>query len=103
MAECIDRQQIDTPLRESSVAFAVAVANVVRSLRVERGWKLRDFSECIGLSHTVMCRTELGARPIDMERLFVLSSALEVPPTNLIERAVREVCPFGWPSHDALD
>lgn len=103
MTECVDRRQTDASVREDGVAFAATVGNVVRTLRIEQGWALKGFAECIGLSASILCRTELGARPIDMERLFVLASGLEVSPDELIRRAVSDVCPFGWPSHDALD
>lgn len=101
MTECLNPRRVDASVRESGTAFAAAVATAVRSLRVERGWVLREFARALDLSETLTCRLELGARPIDMERLFVLSSALVVPPTDLVDRAVREVCPFGWPGHGA--
>ena len=77
-------------------AFARAVGYVLRSVRQQRNWTLAETGEQIGLSVSVLCRVELGARPLDMSRLVGLCFALGVAPSVVIARAEHEAFPLGW-------
>ena len=77
-------------------AFARAVGYELRSWRQQRSWTLAETGEQIGLSVSVLCRVELGARPLDMSRLAGLCCVLGVPPSLVIANAEREAFPLGW-------
>ena len=78
-------------------AFARAVGGVLRAERQRRNWTLAEVGELVGLSVSVLCRVELGARPLDMARLIGLCSALGVAPAVVIALAQAEAFPLGWP------
>jgi len=78
-------------------AFARAVGHVLRAERQRRNWSLAEVGELVGLSVSVVCRVELGARPLDMRRLVGLCAALGVAPAVVIALAQAEAFPLGWP------
>jgi hypothetical protein len=52
----------------------------------------------VPLSVSVLCRVELGARPLDMTRLVALCIALGAEPAVVVARAQYEAFPLGWPA-----
>lgn len=78
-------------------AFARAVGFVLRSERQKRHWTLAETGQQVGLSVSVLCRVELGARPLDMSRLIALCFALGVAPAYVIAVAQAEAFPMGFP------
>lgn len=78
-------------------AFARAVGSVLRGERERRNWTLSQTGQEIGLSVSVLCRVELGVRPLDMTRLVSLCMALGVEPAVVIARAQYDAFPLGWP------
>ena len=57
----------------------------VRGLRLERGWTQEDLAHEAGLAPVQVSRIERGKREIRLTTLLRLVSALEVPPTELLE------------------
>jgi XRE family aerobic/anaerobic benzoate catabolism transcriptional regulator len=55
-----------------------------RSIRIERGWTLRDVSERSGLSPRFLVQLEAGEGNISVRRLADLARALETTPAALI-------------------
>ena len=84
-----------TDLDEMAV-FARAVGHVLRVERQRRNWTLAEVGDLVGLSVSVLCRVELGARPLDMSRLVGLCAALGVAPAVVIALAQAEAFPLGW-------
>lgn len=78
-------------------AFARAVGFVLRNERQKRHWTLAETGEQVGLSVSVLCRVELGARPLDMSRLVGLCYALGIAPAYVIAVAQNEAFPLGFP------
>jgi len=78
-------------------AFARAVGYVLRTERQRRHWTLAETGQQVGLSVSVLCRVELGARPLDMNRLVGLCAVLGVAPVRVIALAQAEAYPLGWP------
>jgi transcriptional regulator with XRE-family HTH domain len=78
-------------------AFARAVGFVLRTERQRRNWTLAETGQRVGLSVSVLCRVELGARPLDMSRFVGLCAVLGVPPARVIAVAQAEAFPLGWP------
>jgi transcriptional regulator with XRE-family HTH domain len=81
---------------DEMAAFARAVGHVLRTQRLQRNWSLAETGELVGLSVSVLCRVELGARPLDMRRLVGLCAALDVAPAVVIALAQDEAFPLGW-------
>lgn len=81
---------------QDTAAFARSVGAMVRAARNERNWTLAETGELVGLSVSVLCRVELGVRPLDMSRFAGLCMALEVPPAAMIEQAQFDAFPLGW-------
>jgi transcriptional regulator with XRE-family HTH domain len=83
-------------------AFARAVGYVLRVERQRRNWTLAETGQRVGLSVSVLCRVELGARPLDMGRFVGLCAVLGVAPARVIAVAQAEAFPLGWPAdgHD---
>lgn len=81
---------------DEMAAFARAVGHVLRAERQRRNWTLAETGELVGLSVSVLCRVELGARPLDMRRLVALCAALGVAPAVVIALAQAEAFPLGW-------
>lgn len=79
-------------------AFARAVGHVLRLERQRQGWTLAEIGQRVELSVSVLCRVELGARPLDMNRLAGLCVALGVSPAVVVALAQREAFPLGWPA-----
>lgn len=77
-------------------SFARAVGHALRAERQRRKWTLAETGHRVGLSVSVLCRMELGVRPLDMQRLGWLCAALDVPPARVIAVAQAEAFPFGW-------
>lgn len=82
---------------DEASAFARAAGNVLRTARRQRRWTQTETGSQAGLSASVLCRTERGARPLDLRRLVGLCAVLEVPPVWVIGVAQNEAFPFGWP------
>ena len=82
-------------------AFARAVGHVLRTARKRRQWTLDETGRRVGLSVSVLCRLELGARPLDMGRLVGLCAVLGVTPATVIALAQAEAFPLGWPGDDS--
>ena len=82
---------------DEMTAFARAVGHVLRTARKRRKWTLDETGRRVGLSVSVLCRLELGTRPLDMTRFVGLCSALGVPPARVIALAQAEAFPLGWP------
>jgi transcriptional regulator with XRE-family HTH domain len=78
-------------------AFARAVGYVLRIERQRRRWTLAETGQRVGLSVSVLCRVELGVRPLDMCRLVGLCAVLGVAPARVIAAAQAEAFPLGWP------
>jgi len=78
-------------------AFARAVGHVLRVQRQRWDWTLAEVGERVGLSVSVLCRTELGVRPLDVSRLVGLCAVLGVAPAQVIALAQAEAFPWGWP------
>lgn len=76
-------------------AFARAVGYVLRTERQRRRWTLAQTGEQVGLSVSVLCRVELGVRPLDMSRLVALCVVLGVAPARVIATAQAEAFPLG--------
>ncbi|HEX4702303.1 MAG TPA: helix-turn-helix transcriptional regulator [Pseudonocardiaceae bacterium] len=81
-------------------AFARAVGQTLRTIRVSLGWRLADAAQLVGLSPSQLCRLELGARPIGMGRLVLLCGALGIAPSEVIATAERDAFPLGWPAQN---
>lgn len=77
-------------------AFTRAVGHVLRTERQRRHWTLAEIGAQVGLSVSVLCRVELGERPLDMGRLVLLCAALGVTPAVVIAVAQQEAFPLGW-------
>ena len=77
-------------------AFARAVGRALRTERQRGNWTLAEIGQQAGLSVSVLCRVELGERPLDMSRLIVLCAVLRVQPTLVIAAAQADVFPMGW-------
>lgn len=82
---------------DEMAAFARAVGNALRTERLRRNSTLAEIGELVGLSVSVVCRVELGARPLDMRRLIALCAALGVAPVRVIAFAQAEAFPLGFP------
>ncbi len=78
-------------------AFARAVGYALRAERKRRHWTLSETGAPIGLSVSVLCRVELGVRPLDMHRLVGLCAVLGVAPARVIAVAQAEAFPLDWP------
>jgi transcriptional regulator with XRE-family HTH domain len=78
-------------------AFARAVGFVLRTERQRRHWTLAETGQQVGLSVSVLCRVELGVRPLDMSRLVGLCAVLGVAPARVVAAAQAEAYPLGWP------
>jgi DNA-binding CsgD family transcriptional regulator len=85
------------PRPADGVAFARAVGYVLRTERQRRQWTLAYMGQQVGLSVSVLCRVELGARSLDMTRLLGLCAVLGVAPARVIAVAQAEAFPLGWP------
>lgn len=83
---------------DETAAFARAVGHALRTERQRHHWTLAETGELVGLSVSVLCCVELGARPLDMRRLVTLCSALDVPPLQVVALAQAEAFPLGWPN-----
>ena len=83
-------------------AFARAVGHVLRMERQRHHWTLAETGQRVGLSVSVLCRVELGVRPLDMSRLVGLCAVLEVPPARVIAIAQTEAFPLGWPDRATM-
>lgn len=81
-------------------AFARAVGYVLRTERQRRRWTLAETGQKVGLSVSVLCRLELGARPLDVSRLAGLCAALGVAPARVIALAQDDAFPLGWCGSD---
>jgi transcriptional regulator with XRE-family HTH domain len=77
-------------------AFTRAVGHVLRTVRQQRNWTLAETGARVGLSVSVLCRVELGERPLDMRRLVALCTALGVAPAVVIATAQDDAFPLGW-------
>ena len=82
---------------DEMTAFARAVGYALRAERRRHNWTLAETGELVGLSVSVLCRVELGVRPLDMRRLVTLCAALGVAPIRVIALAQAEAFPLGWP------
>ena len=82
---------------DEMAAFARAVGHVLRAERQRRNWSPAVTGELVGLSVSVVCRIELGVRPLDMRRLVALCAALGVAPAVVVALAQAEAFPLGWP------
>lgn len=78
-------------------AFARAVGTVLRAQRQRLKWTLAETGELVRLSVSVLCRLELGARPLDMARLAGLCAALGVAPAVVVALTQAEAFPLGRP------
>lgn len=78
-------------------AFVRAVGHALRTERQRGDWTLAEIGQKAGLSVSVLCRVELGERPLDMSRLAVLCAVLRVQPAIVIATAQADVFPLGWP------
>jgi transcriptional regulator with XRE-family HTH domain len=79
-------------------AFTRAVGHELRKYRNERNLTLRDVSQQVGVSESVLCRIELGRRPFSLSRLIVTCLVLGVEASKVIAQAQKETFPFGWPA-----
>jgi hypothetical protein len=82
---------------DEMAAFARAVGHVLREERQRLTWSLAEVGEPVGLSVSVLCRVELGVRPVDMRRLVGLCAVLGRSPADVIALAQAEAYPLGWP------
>jgi len=82
---------------DEMAAFARAVGHVLRQERQRRNWSLAETGEPIGLSESVLCRVELGVRPLDIRRLVGLCAVLGRSPADVIALAQAKAYPLGWP------
>jgi transcriptional regulator with XRE-family HTH domain len=78
-----------------TLAFTRAVGQAVRAARQSMEWRLADLGQLVVLSPSQLSRLEMGARPIDMGRLFRLCRALGIEPWQVIAWAQREAFPVG--------
>ena len=81
-------------------AFTRAVGHELRRHRNDQKLTLRDVSQQIGVSESVLCRIELGRRPFSLSRLIVMCLVLGVEASKIIAQAQKETFPFGWPTLD---
>lgn len=66
--------------------FCTRVGNNIKKYRKEKGLKLRELAECIGLTEATVQKYETGnIKKIDVEMLKKISDALGVLPENLTE------------------
>lgn len=63
---------------------------VVRSLRMERGWTLRELAKRSSISQSALSRVETGQSALSFDRAHALARALDVD----VMRFVRQM---GWP------
>jgi transcriptional regulator with XRE-family HTH domain len=80
---------------DEMTAFTRAVGHVLRMERQHLNWSLAETGEMAGLSVSVLCRVELGVRPVDMRRLVGLCAVLGPSPLDVIARAQAEAYPLG--------
>lgn len=88
------------PDLDEMTAFARAVGHVLRTERQRRKWTLAETGQRVGLSVSLLCRVELGVRPLDMTRLVGLCAVLGVAPARVITVAQGDAFPLGWPGQD---
>lgn len=91
-------RELGLPDLDEMDTFARAVGHVLRQERQRLNWSLAETGEPIGLSVSVLCRVELGARPLDMRRLVGLCAVLGRSPADVIALAQAEAYPLGWPN-----
>lgn len=84
------------PHTEDGDALSRALGYVLHRRRVERGWPLKELAQLTGLSESVLCRVELGRRPLTVARLVSICDALDVQPAVAVTLAQDEAFPFGW-------
>ena len=70
------------------------VGQMIRSLRDERKFSLRDLSEISGLSVNAISKIERGETSPTVASLHQLASALGVPITDLFSQAIHKVAVF---------
>lgn len=61
------------------------VGERLRALRKERGWRLEDLSERVGISRSYLSRIESGEREPSIAALFAVAAAYDVPFHSLFE------------------
>lgn len=61
------------------------VGGRLRALRKERGWRLEDLSERVGISRSYLSRIESGEREPSIAALFAVAAAYDVPFHALFE------------------
>jgi transcriptional regulator with XRE-family HTH domain len=71
--------------------------NVVRDRRKELGLRQRDLAGKTGLNISHIGEIENGKRSVNLETLFHIAAALEVPPSRLLHPI--EQRPELYPSH----
>ena len=64
------------------------VGAVLRMLRKERGYSLRQLAAATGLSHSFLCDIERGRCKPSLDTLEVLARALEVAPGIFLSQVV---------------
>jgi transcriptional regulator with XRE-family HTH domain len=64
------------------------VGAVLKKLRKERGYSLRQLAAATGLSHSFLCDVERGRCKPSLDTLQVLAGALQVAPEIFLSRVV---------------
>ena len=69
--------------------LSTAVADVVRSLLVERGWSGRQLSRATGIHQATVARKLREESPFDLDDLQAIAQAMSVDLLDLISAAAR--------------
>ncbi|GAM48284.1 DNA-binding protein [Nocardia seriolae] len=78
-------------LRDLHDGINRAVGEELRAARARRGYTRTELAEASGVAVSTIQRFENGERSPDMHQLFALSNALDVSPTEIMDRAVQFV------------
>ena len=83
-------------------AIAHGTMEVLRRVRIARGLRLADVAKPCGVSGAVLCRAELGHRPLRLPLLLAVSAVLDVRLSAALRTAEDEAFPLGpvpWTGH----
>lgn len=83
--------EAETPARAETSFDQASFGAAVRSLRMERGWSLRELSKRSNISQSALSRVETGQSALSFDRAHALANALGVNGMQFTQR-------MGWPA-----
>lgn len=64
----------------------VTFGEVVKAMRLERGWTQTDLADRVGLSRTSVTNIEIGRQRVLLSDLFDFARAFSVPPKTIFNK-----------------